>query len=109
VWRYLFVVLCTGCIFATGYGGWQWYDNHHTLQIVISDVNARLPDTITLIRGQRDTLVIKNKSSQPITVAGSVIAPGQELRQYYRSAGSYTFTCSMHNNQSLRVIVRNPE
>jgi hypothetical protein len=41
-------------------------------------------------------------------VAGSVIAPHQEFRQYYRSAGDFSFTCSLHGGQSLHVIVRDP-
>ena len=106
--RYAVVAIIITGIIAMGYAGWQWYDNQRTTRIVISDINARLPDTIMLIRGQRDTLVIDNQSPQPITVAGSVIAPHQELRQYYRSTGEFTFNCSVHGGQSLRVIVRDP-
>jgi hypothetical protein len=102
------VVIIAGIVVATGYGVWRWYDNQRTTRIVISDSNTLLPDTITLIRGQRDTLVIENQSPQPITVAGSVIAPAQELRQFYRSTGEFTFTCSTHGGQTLRVIVRDP-
>lgn len=108
MWRYALIIVIVMGIIATGYGVWGWYDNQHTVRIVISDVDMRLPDTITLIRGQRDTLVIANQSQQPITIAGSVIATDQELRQYYRSAGEFTFSCSVHGGQSLRVIVRDP-
>jgi plastocyanin len=108
MWRYALIIGIIMGIIATGYGVWSWYDNQHAVRIVISDINTRLPETITLIRGQRDTLVIANQSQQPITVAGSVIAPDQQLRQYYRNAGEFTFSCSVHGGQSLRVIVRDP-
>jgi len=108
VWRYMVVAMIACGVIASGYGVWRWNDNQHIVRIVISDVNTQLPDTITLIRGQRDTLVIANQSLQPISVAGSVIAPAQELRQYYRSTGEFTFNCSVHGGQSLRVIVRDP-
>ena len=108
MWRYMIVALIACGVIASGYGAWRWNDQRHTMRIVISDVSTRLPDTITLIRGQRDTLVIENQSPQPITVAGSVIAPAQELRQFYRSTGEFTFTCSTHGGQTLRVIVRDP-
>ena len=104
----MIVTLIACGVIASGYGAWRWNDQRHTVRIVISDSNTLLPDTITLIRGERDTLVIDNQSPQPITVAGSVIAPAQALRQSYRSTGEFTFSCSVHNGQSLHVIVRDP-
>jgi len=62
MWQYALVIVITMGIIATGYGVWGWYDNQHTVRIVISDINTRLPDTITLIRGQRVTFVIANQS-----------------------------------------------
>jgi hypothetical protein len=60
MWQYALVIVITMGIIATEYGVWGWYDNQHTVRIIITDVNTRLPDTITLIRGQRDTFVIAN-------------------------------------------------
>ena len=108
MWRYALIIIIITGIVATGYGVWRWYDNQHTMRITITDTNTTFPSTITLIRGQRDTLVIDNQSQQPLTLAGSVIAPHQEFRQYYRSVGDFSFTCSLHGGQSLRVIVRDP-
>jgi hypothetical protein len=60
MWRYALIIGIIMGIIATGYGVWGWYDNQHAVRIIITDVNTHLPDTITLIRGQRDTFVIAN-------------------------------------------------
>jgi hypothetical protein len=62
MWQYALIIVTIIGIIATGYSVWGWSDNQHTVRIVITDVNARLPDTITLVRGQHDTLVINNQS-----------------------------------------------
>jgi len=102
------VVSTLALLVVSGYAVWHYLDTQRTFRITITDANTTLPTTINLVRGQRDTLVIDNQSSQPVTVAGSVIAPHQEFRQYYRSAGDFSFTCSLHGGQSLHVIVRDP-
>jgi hypothetical protein len=107
MWRWL-VVSALALIVVSGYAVWFYQDTQRTLRITITDANTILPTTINLVRGQRDTLVIANQSTQPVTVAGSVIAPHQEFRQYYRSVGDFSFTCSLHGGQSLHVIVRDP-
>jgi hypothetical protein len=107
MWRWL-VVSAVALIVVSGYAVWFYQDTQRTLRITITDANTILPTTINLVRGQRDTLVIANQSTQPVTVAGSVIAPHQEFRQYYRSVGDFSFTCSLHGGQSLHVIVRDP-
>ena len=107
MWRWL-VVSALAILVVSGYAVWFYQDTQRTLRITITDANTILPTTINLVRGQRDTLVIANQSTQPVTVAGSVIAPNQEFRQYYRSVGDFSFTCSLHGGQSLHVIVRDP-
>lgn len=107
MWRWL-VVSALALVVVSGYAVWYYQDTQRTLRITITDTNTILPTTINLVRGQRDTLVIANQSTQPVTVAGSVIAPHQEFRQYYRSVGDFSFTCSLHGGQSLHVIVRDP-
>jgi hypothetical protein len=107
MWRWL-VVSALALVVGMGYAVWFYQDTQRTLRITITDANTILPTTINLVRGQRDTLVIANQSTQPVTVAGSVIAPHQEFRQYYRSVGDFSFTCSLHGGQSLHVIVRDP-
>ena len=107
MWRWL-VVSAVALIVVSAFAVWFYQDTQRTLRITITDANTILPTTINLVRGQRDTLVIANQSTQPVTVAGSVIAPHQEFRQYYRSVGDFSFTCSLHGGQSLHVIVRDP-
>lgn len=103
--RLLFVIVLIGCVLA---GGYWWYETARTVELTITDPQQALPSQITLIRGIKDVLVIKNASTSTVTVAGTTLAPGQQFRQYYRSAGEYTFTCSVHNGQTLHVIVREP-
>lgn len=107
MWRWL-VVSALALVVVSGYAVWFYQDTQRTFRITITDANTILPSTINLVRGQRDTLVIANQSTQPVIVAGSVIAPHQEFRQYYRSVGDFSFTCSLHGGQSLHVIVRDP-
>ena len=106
--RRWFVFFVLVILIGSGYAVWHYRDTQRTFRITITDANTTLPTTINLVRGQQDTLVIANQSTQPVTVAGSVIAPHQEFRQYYRSVGDFSFTCSLHGGQSLHVIVRDP-
>lgn len=103
--RYGIMVLILGVLVAAGY--W-WYATARTVELRITDPNQALPDQITLVRGVRDTLVVTNASTVPITVAGTTLVPGQQFRQYYRSTGEYAFACSVHTGQTLRVVVRDP-
>jgi hypothetical protein len=103
--RLLFVIVLIGCALASGY--WL-YETARTVELTITDPQQALPSQITLIHGIKDVLVIKNVSASTVTVAGTTLAPGQQFRQYYRSAGEYSFTCSVHNGQTLHVIVREP-
>ena len=85
-----------------------WYQTARTVEIIISDAQHVLPQQITLIRGVRDVLVIRKESQQSISVAGTTLKSGQQIRQFYRSTGDYSFNCSVHNGQTLHVVVRNP-
>lgn len=86
----------------------MWYESARTVTVVVDDTTNTLPKEIILVRGIRDVLVVKNASQSIVTVAGTTLAPGQQFRQYYRSAGEYLFTCSIHNGTSFRVIVSEP-
>ena len=103
--RRLILVGIVGVILCAGY---YWYESARTYTLVIADERTTLPPEIVLTRGIQDVLVVKNASPTSITVAGTTLAPGQQLRQYYRSVGEYTFTCSTHTDKTLRVVVRDP-
>ncbi|MFM7678556.1 MAG: hypothetical protein ACKO83_06870 [Roseiflexaceae bacterium] len=103
--RFIFMIVMIGGVLA---GGYWWYETARTVELTITDPQQALPTQITLIRGIRDVLVIKNASTSTVTVAGTTLAPGQQFRQYYRSAGDYSFNCSVHNGQTLHVVVRDP-
>lgn len=92
-----------------GYAGWQWYDLQRTVVVVINDDAPRaLPESVELIRGVRDTLVIRNETDTTALIAGRSIAPGQEVRQRFLSAGTYTFACTTHRGADIAVVVRDP-
>lgn len=103
--RWGIILIIVGCILGVGY--W-WYQTRHTYELVISHADQPLPTQLTLVRGVQDVLVIKNASTSPVTVAGTTLAPGQQLRHYYRSTGEYTYACSVHNGQTLHISVRDP-
>lgn len=88
--------------------GYWWHSTAHSYELVITRPDQALPAQITLIRGIQDVLVIKNASPTTVTVAGTILAPGQQFRQFYRSTGDYQFACSVHNGQTLHVVVRDP-
>lgn len=101
----LFVAL-SGII---GTAGWWWFDTQRTVVVVIRDDAPRaLPETVELVRGVRDTLIIRNESATTALVAGRNIAPNQQIRQRFLSAGEYAFECTTHGNASMTVIVRDP-
>lgn len=92
-----------------GASAWWWFDMQRTVVVVIRDDASRaLPETVELVRGVRDTLIIRNESTIPAVVAGRSIAPQQQIRQRFLSAGEYTFECTSHGATTMVVIVRDP-
>jgi plastocyanin len=107
--RLTLLIICIVALCGAGYAGWQWYDMQRTVVVVISDDAPRaLPQTVELIRGVRDTLIIRNETNKTALIAGRSIAPGQEARQRFLSAGEYTFACTTHQGADVAVIVRDP-
>lgn len=99
-------VLLLGIIGAVG---WWWFDAQRTVVVVIRDDAPRaLPETVELVRGVRDTLIIRNESNTTALVAGRNIEPNQQIRQRFLSAGEFSFECTSHGNASMTVIVLNP-
>lgn len=67
-----------------------------------------LPQTVELVLGERDVLIIRNEDTQSIVVGPFKIAPGQQFRQQYRNAGIFDLMCTLHESERLRVLVRRP-
>ncbi len=53
-----------------------------------------------------DTLVIRNHDSTEHTISGFPVQPDQRLEIPLRRAGTYETTCSAHQNDRLKMIVR---
>ena len=107
--RLTMLIISIVVIGVAGYAGWQWFDAQRTVVVVISDDTPRaLPTQVELVRGIRDTLIIRNDTDTTALIAGRNIAPGQQIRQRFLSAGEYTFTCTTHSDANFAVIVRDP-
>lgn len=107
--RWTIIIVIVACIGIIGVTAWWWFDTQRTVVVVIRDDTTRaLPETVELIRGVKDTLIIRNESNISALVAGRNIAPQQQIRQRFLSAGEYTFECTTHGEATMVVIVRDP-
>ncbi len=107
--RWTIIIVIVACIGIIGVTAWWWFDTQRTVVVVIRDDSTRaLPETVELIRGVKDTLIIRNESNISALVAGRNIAPQQQIRQRFLSAGEYTFECTTHGEATMVVIVRDP-
>lgn len=107
--KWTIIFICVAFVGIIGAAGWWWFDVQRTVVVVIRDDTPRaLPESIELIRGVRDTLIIRNESATTAVVTGRSIAPQQQIRQRFLSAGEYTFECTTHGAASMSVIVRDP-
>ena len=98
--RWTIIIVIVACVGIIGVTAWWWFDTQRTVVVVIRDDSTRaLPETVELIRGVKDTLIIRNESN---------IAPQQQIRQRFLSAGEYTFECTTHGEATMVVIVRDP-
>jgi len=105
----IIIILVVSLTAIIGAAGWWWFDAQRTVVVVIRDDAPRaLPETVELVRGVRDTLIIRNESAQTALVAGRNIEPNQQIRQRFLSAGEFTFECTTHGAATMSVIVRNP-
>ena len=105
----IIIMLVVSLTAIIGAAGWWWFDAQRTVVVVISDDAPRaLPETVELVRGIRDTLIIRNETATTALVAGRSIEPNQQIRQRFLSAGEYSFECTTHGNASMTVVVRNP-
>ena len=102
----ILIVAMTGII---GVAGWWWFDAQRTVEVVSrDDIPRALPEKVELVRGIRDTLVIRNESARTALVAGRNIEPNQQIRQRFLSAGVYSFECTTHGAATMTVVVRDP-
>jgi plastocyanin len=107
--KWIIIILSVALVGIIGAAGWWWFDMQRTVVVVIRDDAPRaLPETVELVRGVRDTLIIRNESSITALVAGRNIAPNQQIRQRFLSAGEYSFECTTHGAATMSVVVRDP-
>ena len=64
-----------------------------------------LPDTIRLMLGLNDTLLLKNLDDVPQVFGPVLIMPGQSFRLPFEKASTYSFACTAHASGQMSVIV----
>lgn len=63
------------------------------------------PQELKLRLSEHDTLVVRNDDSEPITIGPYRIEPGQRFVQRYASPGTFELLCSIHSDETLRIVV----
>jgi hypothetical protein len=63
------------------------------------------PQEIRLRLSEHDTLVVRNDDSEPITIGPYRVEPGQRFVQRYASPGTFELLCSLHSDETLRIVV----
>ena len=66
---------------------------------------AIFPQTIRLMLGVHDVLVLRNADVVPHVFGPTVIMPGQSFSLPFAQASTYSFMCTAHPNGGLSVIV----
>lgn len=64
-----------------------------------------LPDTITLVLGVNDVLLLRNSDSVPQIFGPVLIMPGQDFRLPFEQAGEHPFACTAHASGQMTVVV----
>jgi plastocyanin len=86
--------------------GWLWFETQRTHTVIVTGQHTLvLPTQVTLIAGLRDTLIIRNDTDESVLLVGRPIAPHQQIRQRYRTPGTYQYVCTSHGGASMDVIV----
>ncbi|WP_342120039.1 cupredoxin domain-containing protein [Pseudoduganella sp. OTU4001] len=65
-----------------------------------------LPDTITLVLGVNDVLLLRNSDSVPQIFGPVLIMPGQDFRLPFEQAGEHPFACTAHASGQMTVVVQ---
>jgi plastocyanin len=85
---------------------WWVFEQQRTHTVVVTKAaEIILPEQVTLIAGLRDTLIIRNETNEAILLVGRPIGPNQQIRQRYRTPGTYQYVCTSHGGASMDVIV----
>jgi hypothetical protein len=64
-----------------------------------------LPDTITLMLGVSDVLLLRNRDTVPQIFGPVLIMPGQDFRLPFEQAGEHPFACTAHASGQMTVVV----
>lgn len=65
-----------------------------------------LPDTITLVLGVQDVLLLRNSDTVPQVFGPVLIMPGQDFRLPFEQAGEHPFACTAHASGQMTVVVK---
>ncbi|WP_426171687.1 cupredoxin domain-containing protein [Pseudoduganella sp. R-34] len=65
-----------------------------------------LPDTITLVLGVNDVLLLRNSDTVPQVFGPVLIMPGQDFRLPFEQAGEHPFACTAHASGQMTVVVK---
>jgi hypothetical protein len=65
-----------------------------------------LPDTITLVLGVNDVLLLRNSDTVPQIFGPVLIMPGQDFRLPFEQAGEHPFACTAHASGQMTVVVK---
>lgn len=103
---------------AAGLGAWRWSEARQearqlvfsvppgtAAQLAAGEEVAVLPATIALDLDERDTLIIRNDDTAPVTIGPFKIEPGQRFVQRYVNPGTFDMLCTLHSDQRIRVVV----
>jgi hypothetical protein len=65
-----------------------------------------LPETITLMLGVNDVLLLRNSDTVPQVFGPVLIMPGQDFRLPFEQAADYPFACTAHASGQMTVVVK---
>ncbi len=64
-----------------------------------------LPQTIRLMLGANDVLLLRNKDDVPHIFGPTIMMPGQSFSLPFAKAATYSFMCTAHASGQLNIIV----
>jgi len=65
-----------------------------------------LPDTINLMLGVNDVLLLRNSDTVPQVFGPVLIMPGQDFRLPFEQTGEHPFACTAHASGQMMVVVQ---